>query len=86
MNQKSQIKHTPERNGPHAVGAVEIRQKESRARGRTRSTRLHVYQAANHMMPRSADETIISQIIKRSDIADNIETVRGAEGLREPSG
>lgn len=54
--------------------------------GRSGPTRLHVNQAANHMMPRSADETIICQIIKRSDIADNIESVRAAEGQREPSG
>ena len=35
---------------------------------------------ADHMMPWSADETIISLIIKRLDIADNIQTVRTTEG------
>lgn len=35
---------------------------------------------ADHMMPWSADETIISLIIKRLDIADNIQTVKTTEG------
>lgn len=84
MNQKSQIKHTPARNGSVRWVPWKL-DKRSRARPQWADA-LYVNQAANHMMPRSADETIISQIIKRSDIADNIETVRAAEGLREPSG
>lgn len=35
---------------------------------------------AGHMMPWSADEIIISLIIKRLDIADNIQTVKTTEG------
>lgn len=44
--------------------------------GHSGLTSLHLNQAANHMAPRSGGETIISQMIKRSDIADNIHTVR----------
>lgn len=84
MNQKSQIKHTAVRNRSTLRVAGKL-DKTSRVRPQWADA-LYVNQAANHMMPRGADETIISEIIKRSDIADNIETVRAAEGLQEPSG